>query len=152
MISTSWAYLLYQLLARASFHLFHYDLKGRWHASLGRPSLFPKGCQSLPVTISYLIIFHQLMVTEINNQNINIGIVIWYEQESNSKLAHMNLMSSQKNFFCISLNINQSLLKLLHVGIHYKAEKLMSIVFFYYYASKLLRRTQPSPYCTLYIS
>jgi hypothetical protein len=43
----------------------------------------------------------------------------------------MNLMSSQKNFFCISLNINQSLLKLLHVGIHYKAEKLMSIVFFF---------------------
>jgi hypothetical protein len=28
--------------------------------------LFPEGRQSLPVSISYLIIFHQLIVTEIN--------------------------------------------------------------------------------------
>ena len=65
-ISTSRVYLLYQLLARVSFHLFHYDLKGRWHTAFGCPSLFPEGCQGLPVCISYLIIFHQLIVTENN--------------------------------------------------------------------------------------
>lgn len=49
----------------------------------------------------------------------------------------MNLMPSQKNFFCISLNINQSLLKLLHIGIHYRAEKKNNVNPFFYYASKL---------------
>jgi hypothetical protein len=63
----------------------------------------------------------------------------------------MNLMPSQKNFFCISLNINQSLLKLLHIGIHYRAEKTMSIVSFIMPVN-YPTRTQQSSYCALVIS
>jgi hypothetical protein len=64
MVSTSRAYLLYQLLARASCHLFHYYLKWRWHTSFCCPGFFPEGSQGLPVTIPYLIIFYQLIIAE----------------------------------------------------------------------------------------